>query len=158
MTSIDHHAFVIFFKIPAIRRRRYTEIKISSHSSLRIPAGILQNHASVGHYYTVFERASYAHVSVMINPHTVEFISNLIEYECDAMISQCHVSTLDHFVLRQFSLDIQKAFVRQWVQILLQYGYSYFVAVSERCVGERAVRVSTLNLDNAIVEDRLFNV
>jgi len=85
----------------------------------------------------------------MINPHTVEFISNLIEYECDAMISQCHVSTLDHFVLRQFSLDVQKAFVRQWVQILLQYGYSYFVAVSERCVGERAVRVS-LNLDDAV--------
>jgi len=38
--------------------------------------------------------ASYAHVSVMINLHTVEFISNLIEYECDAIISQCHVSTL----------------------------------------------------------------
>jgi len=90
----------------------------------------------------------------MINLHTIEFISNLIEYECDAIISQCHVSTLDHFVLSQFSLDIQKAFVRQCVQILLLYEYSYFVAVPERCVGERAVHVN-LNLDDAIVEDHL---
>jgi len=66
------------------------------------------------------------------------------------------VSTLDRFVLRQFSL--QKAFVRQGVQILLLYGYSYFIAVPERYTGEQAVRVS-LNLDDAIVEDRLvFNV
>jgi len=40
----------------------------------------------------------------------------------------------------------------------LLYGYSYFIAVPERCIGERAVRVS-LNLDDAIIEDRLvFNV
>jgi len=49
--------------------------------------------------------------------------------ECDAIISQCHVSTLDRFVFRQFSLDVQKAFVRQCIQILLLYGYSYFIAV-----------------------------
>jgi len=81
--------------------------------------------------------AFYTHVSVTINLHIVEFISNLIEYECDAIISQYHVNTLDHFVLRQFSLDVSKVFVRQCVQIQLLYGYFYFIAVSERCVGER---------------------
>src|SRR5580765_6900759 len=44
--------------------------------------------------------------------------------------------------------------MRQRIQILLLYGYSYLVTVSERCVGERVVRVS-LNLDDAIVEDWL---
>jgi len=56
--------------------------------------------------------------------------------------------------VRQFSFDVQKAFIWQCVQILLLYGYSYFVAVPEHYIGERVVHVS-LNLDDAIVEDRL---
>jgi len=42
--------------------------------------------------------AFYTHVSVTINLHIVEFISNLIECECDAIISQYHVNTLIFFV------------------------------------------------------------
>jgi len=34
----------------------------------------------------------------------------------------------------------------------LLYGYSYLIAIPERCVGERVVRVS-LDLDDAIVKD-----
>jgi len=41
------------------------------------------------------------------------------------------------------------------IQILLLYEYSYFIAVSERCVGERVVCMS-LDLDDAIVEDWLI--
>jgi len=37
----------------------------------------------------------------------------------------------------------------------LLYGYFYFIAAPERCVGERVVCVS-LNLDDAIVKDRLI--
>jgi len=53
---------------------RYTEIKVSGLSSLRIPADIPQNHASVEwQCYIVFERASYVHISVTINLYIVEF-------------------------------------------------------------------------------------
>ena len=143
--SVDHHAFVIFAKSQQYVER-YTEIKVSGRNSLRIPIGIPQNHASVGwHCYIVFERASYAHVSVMINLHTVEFISNLIEYERDVIISQCYVNTLflplcGPLCSSSVFPHVQKAFVWQYVQILLLNGYSYFVA--EHCVSERAVRVS----------------
>jgi len=64
------------------------------------------------------------------------------------------VSTLN-FVLRQFSLDVQKAFVRQCVQILLLYRYSYFVAVPERCVGELYVWVSILTMRSSKIGSSL---
>jgi len=56
-------------KILAVRRALHTEIKVSSRSNLRISAGIPQDYASVGwHYYIIFERASYAHVTSISTP------------------------------------------------------------------------------------------
>jgi len=46
----------------------------------------LQNHASVGYCYIIFEGTNYVHVSVHVTVHTVEFVSNLIKYERDAII------------------------------------------------------------------------
>jgi len=54
----------------------------------------------------VFERADYTDVSVAINLHIIEFISNLIEHERNAIISQCHIRPSNWFVYRQFSLDV----------------------------------------------------
>jgi len=42
----------------------------------------------------------------MINLQTVEFVSKLIKYERYTIISQCHVSIMDQYILRQFSLDV----------------------------------------------------
>jgi len=87
-------------KISAVRRSQnfsstYTEIKVSDRNSLRISVSILQNHASVGwHCYIVFEHASYAHVSVTINLHTIEFISNLIEYDATQLLLNEHPGSL----------------------------------------------------------------
>jgi len=61
--------------------------------------------------YIILERAGYTDVSVAINLHIVEFISNLIEHERNAIISQCHIRPHNWFVYRQFSLDVQKTFM-----------------------------------------------
>jgi len=109
MMSVDHHSLVIFAKSKQYIER-YTEIKVSSRSSLPISTSIPHNHTFVGrHYYIVFELLV---IPVLVIPvfllifTSLSLSSNFIKYERATIISQCHVSTLDYFVLRQFSLDV----------------------------------------------------
>ena len=48
-----------------------------------------------------------SNVSVAVNFHTVEFISNFIKHECHAIISKRH-QHLIIFLLHQSSFDIEK--------------------------------------------------
>jgi len=68
----------------------------------------------------------------MINLHTVEFILNFIEYECDAIISNITWALWTTLFFVSFLSTYRKLW--QCVQILLLYRYSYFIAVPERCM------------------------
>ena len=134
MTNVDHHAFVIFAKSQQYVER-YTEIKISG-SSLRIPAGISQNHASIGWlYYIVFECASYhgtptfllRSISTPLSSHQISSNMNATQLFPNVTWGLCQFGPLC-----QFFFDVQKAFVR-CVQILLLWVFLFHRCTRTLC-------------------------
>ena len=122
----------------------------------RVSSSVQRNKSFVIHHrHVILERVSYAHVSVAVNLHIINFISIFITYTLRIYLQTSLTSDRFSF-LRQSSLNVEKTFARQHVQILLLYEYSYFVTVSEHCC-KWVVHVS-LNLDNAIGLPVIFKI
>ena len=104
MTSVDDHMFVILTKAQQ-HVERYTKIKVfflCVRSS--VPSSVQRNQRFVICRYVVLDGNS--DVFVAIKLHNVEFVSNFIKHERDAIICQYRGSTLDLSVPRQFTLNI----------------------------------------------------
>jgi len=153
--SVNHYASVIFTK-----SQQHVEwnakIKVSIWRIPWISVGISRDYTFLRwHGYIVLERAGYTNVSVAINLHTVEFISNLIEHKCNYFPVSHQIQQLV-CLSSVFPRRIENFHAVIYINLaVFLYGYSYLIAVSKRCISEWIVRVS-LDLDDAIVEDWLI--
>ena len=102
-----------------------------------VPTGVHQRFAPVGRQRRVmFQRGGDSRILGTIDLQSVQFVSNLVEHEPDAVIIQKNSRSGFHALFhrrgchqRDASYDVEITFARERLQILLLNGYSYHIVI-----------------------------